>query len=253
MTLVYPPDDFEAYLTAVLETWVHRAPEWPIVAQGPQDQWFGPEGPHRTVVTDPTSARRVAAGVEAHAGRQAWLVLGQAFRHAGAGKEALLAEYIRACIRHGASTLDRLDPEVREVLRRARAVKAEAHRYLGLLRFQAVGEGGWYARYGPDHDVTGLMAGPFHRRMAGHDWMIHDLGRSKAWVCRAGVGQGVTGVRLAPGWVTAPTEAQAQDLWRRYFETIAIPGRTNPKLQRSKMPAKTWEHLVERPGPLRTP
>lgn len=253
MTLVYPPDDFEAYLTAVLETWVHRAPEWPIVAQRSGEDWFGPEGPRRAVVADPEAAHRVAKGVENHAGREAWLVLGQAFRYSGTGKEALLAEYIRLCIRHGRTTLERLDPEVREVLKRARAVKAEAHRYLGLLRFQAVGDQGWYARYGPDHDVTGLLVGPFHQRMAGLDWMIHDLGRAKAWVCRGGVGQGVTGVTLAPGWTTAPTEASAQDLWRRYFETIAVPGRTNPGLQRSKMPQKTWKHLVERPGPLRTP
>lgn len=245
MTLIYPAHDFEAFLTAVLETWLHKAPEWTIVCDA--GDWFGPEGPRRIIVPDPAAARRMAAGVEAHAGPEAWLTLGHAFRHSDPGREAVLCEFIRLCVRHGASTLARLtDAEVKETVRRARAVRAEAHRYLGLLRFRSV-DGGWYAPYEPDHDVTGLLVGPFHQRMTGQDWMIHDLGRAKAWVCRNGVGEGVTGVRLEGRPAAGDREEEVQRLWKRFFGTIAIPGRTNPKVQRGKMPVKTWKHLVERP------
>jgi len=246
MTLIYPADDFEAYLTAVLITWENRAPEWTIAAD--RGDVLGPAGPVRTVAADTAAALRIAAGVEAHAGPRAWLELGQAFRHADRGKEALLAEFIRLCVRHRRETLSRLvDAEVRETLRRAQAVRAEAHRYLGLLRFQTVAGEGWYARYEPDHDVTGLLVGTFHQRLAGQDWMIHDLGRAKAWVCRDGVGQSVTGLRVVGALPGEPGETQTQDLWRRYFQTIANESRLNPGLQRSKMPRKTWNHLVERP------
>lgn len=241
MTLVYPPHDFEAYLTAVLLTWENRAPEWTIVAE--TSDWFGPPGPVRRVTADPGAARRIAVGVEAHAGRLAWVTLGQAFRHSGPRREAVLAEFIRCCVRHGPTTLGRLaDPEVAETVARARAVKAEAHRYLGLLRFRAVGGQGWYAGYEPDHDVTGMLVGVFHRRMEGQDWMVHDVGRSKAWVCRNGQGQGVAGVVLS----SLPSDP-VEELWRQYFQTIAIEERLNPGCQRSKMPVKTWKHLVERP------
>jgi len=200
------------------------------------------------VKADAASARRIAEGVETHAGKEAWLTLTWAFRHADRGKEALLAEYIRLCVRHGPRTLQRLvDPEVRETVRRARGVRSEAHRFVGLLRFQAVA-GGWYARFEPDHDVLGMLVGAFHDRMEGVDWMLHDTERQKAWICRQGVGQGVSGVKVPLSLGMEWTEAAAQDLWKKYFKNIAIPDRINPTVQRGRMPVKTWKNLVEQPG-----
>jgi len=246
VTLVYPAGDYTAFLTAVLETWKHRAPEWTIAADA--GDWFGPEGPRRTVVGDPEAARRIAEGVEAHAGALARRTLGEAFLHADPGREGVLTEFIRACVRHRGATLDRrADPEVRETLRRARAVRAEAHRYLGLLRFESVAGQGWYARFEPDHDVLTLLSGAFGDRFGGEDWMLHDLGRKTAWVVRGGEGELVRGVRVEADRFLGASEAQVQDLWRRYFSHIAIEGRKNPVIQRSKMPVKTWKHLVERP------
>jgi len=248
MTLVYPAGDFEAFLTAVLETWVHRAPEWTIEAEGEQGWGLGGEtGPRRVLVADAQAAQRMAVGIEAQAGAEAWLTLGHAFRHGAPGKEVLLTGFVRACVRYQRSTLEHLtDGDVRNTVARARAVRAEAHRYLGLVRFQAVQGEGWYARFEPDHDVLGMLIGHFHRRMAGQDWVLHDLSRQKAWVCRTGVGQGVRGIQVPENWSRDPGEAAIQDLWRTYFRTIAIRDRLNPGLQRSKMPQKTWKHLVEK-------
>ena len=245
MTLVYPADDFEAFLTAVLETWVNHAPEWTIVAE--TNDWFGPEGPWRPVKADSQAARRIADGVTRCAGPQAWFTVGAAFRHSDSGKETLLAGFIRLCVRHGRQTVQRLvDPGVRETLRRARAVQAEAHRFLGLVRFQAV-EGGWYGCFEPDHDVLGMLVGSFHQRMLGTDWMLHDPSRETAWVCRSGKGEAVFGVRMTGKGATAG-ESQVQELWKQYFKTIALPTRINPTLQRSKIPLKTWKNLIEEPG-----
>ena len=244
MTLVYPQGDFEAFLTAILETWVHKAPEWEIVPES--GDWFGPEGPRKLIHADASAARRMAEGVVTHSGEEAWRTLTEAFRHADRGNEALLAEFIRLCVRLGPRVLEHLaHPGVRDTVRRARAVRSEAHRFLGLVRFQEVAGGGWYARFEPDHDVLGLLVGHFHQRMEGLNWMLHDQGRQKAWVCRGGVGQGVSGVNV-PFVPTGEVEPAAQELWRLYFKTIAIPGRTNLALQRSKMPLKTWKNLVEK-------
>lgn len=244
MTLVYPAGDFEAFLTAILETWIHRAPEWAIEPEG--DDWYG-NGPRKAVVADAQAAQRMAVGIEAQAGAEAWLVLGHAFRHGEGGKEALLAGFVRACVRYQTATLEHLtDPDVKNTLARARAVRAEAHRCLGLVRFQAVKDEGWYGRFEPDHDVLGMLIGHFHRRMAGQDWVLHDCGRKKAWVCRAGVGQGVRGIQVPDNWSRDPGESAIQGLWREYFRTIAIQERLNLTLQRSKMPQKTWKHLVEK-------
>lgn len=247
MTLVYPPGDFEAFLTAILETWVNRAPEWSI--EPASGDWFGPGGPWKLVSGNPAAASRILGGVEGHAGVGARRVLCEAFRHAEPGKEPVLAEFIRACVRYRRRTLDHeTDHEVKESLRRSRAVRAEAHRFLELARFQSVAGQGWYARFEPDHDVLGMLVAPFQRRMEGVDWMLHDVKREAAWVVQAGEGRFVTGIQTNGSLRLETAEGAIQDLWRRYFATIAIPGRINPKLQRSKMPLKTWKNLVERPG-----
>jgi probable DNA metabolism protein len=248
LTLVYPAGDFEAFLTAVLETWIHRAPEWQIAED--TGSWFGPEGPRRTISGDAEAARRILDGVEAHSGAGARRVLTEAFRHGDPGREAALAEFIRSCVRHQRTVLGReADPVVREVLRRSRAVRAEAHRFLGLVRFQAVPGAGWYARFEPEHNVLGMLAEPFARRMEGVDWMLHDSGRNTAWVSRGGTGEFLSGVRVDPAGPGLDTAEEAvRNLWRTYFATIAIRDRVNPGLQRSKMPVKTWKNLVECPG-----
>ena len=246
MTLVYPAHDFDAFLTAVLETWVNRASDQAIWAD--QGDWFGPEGPCRAVTADPDAARRVTEGVSRLAGPLAARYLGDAFRHRDPGKEAVLTEFVRLCVRHRRATLGGLEPAVRETVRRAEAVRSEAHRFLGLTRFTQV-SGGWYARIEPDHDVVGMLTLALGRRMGGDDWMLHDAGRGLAWVCQAGEGRFVRGVELVAS--VTESESAAQALWQRYFATIALPNRIRPDLQRSKMPQKTWKNLVEVPGHLR--
>jgi hypothetical protein len=39
-----------------------------------------------------------------------------------------------------------------------------------------------------------------------------------------------------------------ETLWRTYFRRIANPERRNPRLQRTLMPARYWDTLVENPA-----
>ena len=49
-------------------------------------------------------------------------------------------------------------------------------------------------------------------------------------------------------------ELQCQALWRRFYQTIAIPARHNPKCRMSHMPKRYWDNLPEmQPDPMSTP
>lgn len=37
-------------------------------------------------------------------------------------------------------------------------------------------------------------------------------------------------------------------IWQKYFKTLAIPERINPKLQMGNMPKRYWKYLIEKPG-----
>ena len=40
-------------------------------------------------------------------------------------------------------------------------------------------------------------------------------------------------------------ERRYQDLWRRFYDTIAVEGRINPQLRRGNMPMRYWPNMTE--------
>ena len=47
--------------------------------------------------------------------------------------------------------------------------------------------------------------------------------------------------------MAAPSAAEAQyrRLWKRFYDTIEIEARRNPKLRMSKMPKRYWDTMTE--------
>jgi probable DNA metabolism protein len=134
--------------------------------------------------------------------------------------------------------------KVHRVHRLGQKVRTEKHRLLGLLRFQLLKGNIYYAAVEPDHNVIELIAPHFARRMASQNWIIHDLKRDLAavynqqeWVS--------TSLTLKQRMEMEREEEYYQMLWKQYYESIAIPSRINPKLQKRCMPQRYWKHLVE--------
>lgn len=133
---------------------------------------------------------------------------------------------------------------VKPVLDLVRKVKCEQHRMLGIVRFRLVEEGLYYASIDPDHNIGGIIAPHFARRMADQNWIIHDTRRNLAVVYDK------------KNWKTvdidinhAPEDSEMElfysDLWRNYFKKIAISERKNPKLQKQFLPKRYWKNLTE--------
>ena len=137
-------------------------------------------------------------------------------------------------------------PWVAPVWKLAQQVAREAHRYLGFVRFQQVQGGLYYAAIRPDHRILLLIGGHFAERFSDQQWVIHDQRHGEGILYDAEKKEWL----LLPMEVTAqpdvtPEEAQFQKLWRSYFKTLAIPERTNLKLQQGKVPLKTRSCLTE--------
>ncbi len=162
------------------------------------------------------------------------------------GLETNLLHYVVLALRHG----DRVNgylthPDVKAVVARARKAGHELHRMKGLLRFEQMRDGAYLARMEPDHNLIHPLAKHFSRRLRDQRWFILDLRRHSAafW----------DGHRLSFGTLEAfsrpelsDAEREVQELWRSFFRTVAIPERTNPRLQKSNMPAKYWKYLTEK-------
>ena len=124
-------------------------------------------------------------------------------------------------------------------------VEHEIHRLMGFVRFRQVQGGLFYAPVRPDNNVVELLAPDFAERLADQSWIIHDVGRdiaalynTRSWVISD----------FSVDELPTPTEDETENrkLWKEFFDTLAIPSRYNPKLQRQLMPRRYWDYLVEK-------
>jgi probable DNA metabolism protein len=137
-------------------------------------------------------------------------------------------------------------PAVAPIWKLSQQVGREAHRYLGFVRFQQLQGGLYYATIAPDHRILLLIGAHFAERFSDQQWVIHDQRHGEGILYDAEKKEWL----LLPMEVTArpdvtPEEAQFQALWRSYFATLAIPERTNLKLQQGKVPFKARIFLTE--------
>lgn len=133
---------------------------------------------------------------------------------------------------------------VKPILDLVRKVKCEQHRMLGIVRFRLVENGLYYAAIDPDHNITGIIAPHFARRMSDQNWIIHDTRRNLAVVYDKKKWQTVD-IDINHTPEDSDMELFYSDLWRSYFKKIAISGRKNPKLQKQFLPKRYWKNLTE--------
>lgn len=206
----------------------------------------------RFVETDEGKAVKVYEAIEKKISRDDLRRIYRVFLSSKEDKENLLFRYILLGFKVG-SGINQLhsNPVVFAVQQRENKVSYETHRIKGLARFSALrntaGCGGQeilYCCFEPDHDILELVASHFADRLKNDPFIIHDKTRNKAIIAQGGSWyiSGFTDHDL-PEYGVA--EMEYQDLWKKYFETIAIKERTNPRCQKNFMPVRYWKNLTE--------
>lgn len=160
-------------------------------------------------------------------------------------REMLLLNYIRLGFKEGSKiSLLHGNPYVSPVEKAEKKVTAEVHRLFGLLRFSVLEGEVLYAVLEPDHDVLEFLADHFTDRYKNEPFIIHDKKRSKALVAQGGEWF-ITDFTEANLPHFSKKENEYRALWKKYFHTIAIKERTNPRCQKNFMPVRYWKHLTE--------
>ena len=128
------------------------------------------------------------------------------------------------------------DNDVHALLGAVQHMGTEAHLLMGFVRFSDVG-GALVAEIEPKNQVLPLLAGHFAGRFSGERFMIFDRVHRSALLHDEG------GLRIVPVQkmelpAAGREEWQYRALWKRFFETIAIEARHNPRCQRNLMPLR---------------
>ena len=198
----------------------------------------------KLVETAEDHSRRVQQGLDKLGGNttprfyKAWL-------SEAPGVEDLMLAAARVGFRLGGDPFAlRQNGAVRKLSAWADKVGHEQERMLQFVRFTKLGELAYGADIEPQYDVLPLIGGHFHFRYPDSRLLIRDLARQKAIVSEP---KGWQIIRLTQEEASRPLPEDGgfEDLWQDYFQTIAIEGRFNPKLQQKFVPLRYRDHMVE--------
>lgn len=158
----------------------------------------------------------------------------------------IILEYIKLGFQVGARVNEMLaDDRVLNVTKICQKVMLEKHRFCGFVRFRLLEGGIYYASIEPDNNIVELLAPHFADRFAMQKWMIHDTKRNLAAV-----------YNLQDWYVTEfdfdgipaldKEQLRYEELWKTFYDNIAIAARVNPKLQKGLMPKRYWKNILEK-------
>jgi probable DNA metabolism protein len=197
------------------------------------------------VAADPAKAARVRRGIREKLSDDVLMTVYEVHLSECADAGTLIREFLAAAFETGPDILSRLtlDP-VDRALKASLALRREAHKYTGFVRFRKLAEGVYYAPIRPKGNVLELLAPHFADRMRNMCWMIHDTRRgvaavfdTKAW----SMTDRIPDLVARGAW----PEDEYVGLWKEFYRRIAIESRTNVRLRRSHMPLRYWDRLTE--------
>lgn len=240
---------FDGLLTVIFEAF--RLKIFPEALLGPDEPPPLLALSVQTIISDTEKAGRVWAGLEKKLSPLSLRQLMYAWLTEERASAELVLRYVRA-VYAGVHECDFGHPDVLELRQTARKVSRERERLRQFLRFQKTAEGVFFAAVAPPYNVLPLNLNHFAHRFADQKWLIYDMARKFGFFYDLKGIQEVDSVppldeksgRLASEYL-AEGELLMQNAWRKYFHSISIAERANPRLQRQFMPRRFWPYLTE--------
>lgn len=198
----------------------------------------------KIIETEPEKAERVKASIPKRISLQAKDLVQRAFLTCMEQKEKGILEFLRLGFRYGPSVMNRLaDPAVHALFRAVQHLNNEAHLLTGFTRFSVL-NGILVSVIGPKNTVLPILQPHFCSRYPNEQFMIYDSVHGMALVHKPGH----TAIIPVDEFVmSAPDEEEQKyrELWKLFYDTIAVEGRYNPKCRMSHMPKRYWDYMTE--------
>lgn len=241
MEIVYIYDgSFQGFLCCIFDSYArHEAPS-SIVSEAE----FSPTlFDSRFVPTDAAHAERVFRKVVKCSPDAAGL-LRRGFLTCLPDREMHLYRLVAKLLRDGPGFLrDLADETLFPVLKAVRHLNGEVQLLRGFVRFSEF-SGILSAEIEPKNRVLSLLRPHFCGRFQNESFFIYDRTHQEALFYTGGKAV------IAPlaQFVMSPpdeTEAAFRQLWKRFYDTIAIKERDNPRCRMTQMPKRYWGVMTE--------
>lgn len=199
--------------------------------------------PVRTVITQTEHSQRIYRSIY-KISPKACRLLRQAFLTHMIEKELVLYRFIRRLYRCGAPLLSNLTEETYLPIRKAlRNLYTETEHYRGFVRFSEF-NGVLGSEIEPNNRVLPMLRHHFCSRYHNETFFIYDRTHCESLFYAAGTSRIVP---LQDFQMAAPDaeEASFRLLWKRFYDTVAIRERDNPRCRMSFMPKRHWKYMTE--------
>ena len=240
--LIYRYDgSFEGLLCCVFASYDQKEIPMDIIApDAPQLMLFEV----KDIATDEGKASRVLASIPKKMGTEALDFVRHAFLTNASQKELNILLFLRLGFTHGPSVMDMLaDNVVSALFKAVTHLKRESHLLKGFIRF-SVANNALTAEIEPKNFVLPLLAEHFCGRYPEEQFLIHDIAHGMALIYQPYRHAIIPIVDLQ---LPDPDEEELafRELWRHFYDTIAIEGRYNPQCRMGHMPKRYWKYMTE--------
>lgn len=230
---------FKGFLTCIFESYVNREPPAAFLTPDRDETTLWEE---REVVTHEQHARRVYDGLGRKTSPLFRHQMEQAYLTPLPDRDMILYTLIRRGFDEGDRVRrDLTDPNMAKVTLALQKLFTEQDHLKGFVRFSDL-DGFLVGEIEPKNRVLPLLAPHFAARLSGEKVVLYDRTHREAlfaakfrWTIEP-----VEDFHMGPA---GAEELSWRRLWKSFFNTIAIEGRTNPKCQGTHLP-KRYRHVM---------
>lgn len=229
---------FAGFLTCVWDALEHQAEPTGFLL--PNDA--SPLWEEREMVTDEARARRLYAALSRRISPAFQKLIARGFLTCLPEKELALLGLIRRGLREGDRVrLDLSDPVMARVNLALAKMWTEWDHLKGFIRFSDL-DGILAGEIEPKNRVLPLLAPHFAARYSGERLALYDRTHHEIFLSDCGRWRllPANDFRMGPA---GEAERAFRNMWRKYYKTIAIEGRFNPKCQSTHLP-KRYRHVM---------
>ena len=126
------------------------------------------------------------------------------------------------------------------------SVSRETHKMKGFLRFKQLDTNYYIAFMNPTNDIIIYLANYFKKRMPKEYFLIYDVKRNKLCIYNK---KKITIILIKDidklKLNLNKEEEKIEQMWKTFFNTIAIKERKNSRCQMNFMPKKYWQYIIE--------
>ena len=230
---------FDGFLCCIYESYVHK--ELPIAFCCDEEYWSLYEV--RYIVTDRQHAQRVQRSI-VKLSSDASDLLRRAFLTCMEEKELRLYAFVQKLYREGAAFMrNRSDPVYYPIAKALRHMNGELKKLRGFVRFSDY-NGVLGGEIEPKNRVLPFLRRHFCDRYANESFFLYDRTHREVLLYSRGKSRifPVDNLQLA---LPDEEEVHYRTLWKRFFDTVAIQERYNPRCQNTFLPKRYRNTMTE--------